>query len=183
MDQLQNPFWQFSVSIYGEEKVAAECIALQDTLSIDVNCLLYCAWLGAQRSRVLTDTQCELIEATVTDWRRDVVVPLRSVRRALKKWVKFGASEEKLRTAVASNEQLAEKIEQYRLYQLTNTLGEFEDGASQAVATRANVTTFLKKHTPDPEAAHAAEALISAAVAYSSGGDIYRRTGSIFPHG
>jgi uncharacterized protein (TIGR02444 family) len=43
-----NPFWRFSLAVYKAPGVAAECLALQETLGNDVKVLLFCAFLGAQ---------------------------------------------------------------------------------------------------------------------------------------
>jgi uncharacterized protein (TIGR02444 family) len=75
--QCDNPFWSFSLAVYAAPGVAAECLALQDTSGVDVNVLLFCAWLGATRRSVLTLEDFAAIEAAVEPWRDTVIRPMR----------------------------------------------------------------------------------------------------------
>src|SRR3954464_15663396 len=75
--QCDNPFWAFSLEVYAAQGVAAECLALQREFGIDVNMLLFCAWLGAARKRLLSAEQFESFEDAVHRWHEDVVKPLR----------------------------------------------------------------------------------------------------------
>jgi len=76
-------FWNFSLRLYGEPKVAAACIDLQEHLGVDVNVLLYVLY-AAHHGRSLDDEAIDRIEATVREWRTEVVIPLRAIRRRLK---------------------------------------------------------------------------------------------------
>ena len=49
--QYDNEFWRFSLAIYKPPDVAAECLALQEAVGLDVNLLLFCAWLGTRSNR------------------------------------------------------------------------------------------------------------------------------------
>ena len=44
---MDSPFWLFSRSIYGTPGVQRECLELQDSFGIDINLLLFCAFVGA----------------------------------------------------------------------------------------------------------------------------------------
>src|ERR1700739_2742498 len=81
--QCDNDFWRFSLAIYGQAEVAEECLALQRTLGIDVNVLLFCAWLGAG---AVTLNAKDIADAStaVGAWHHQVVRPLRGVRQ----WIK-----------------------------------------------------------------------------------------------
>jgi uncharacterized protein (TIGR02444 family) len=48
--QSENDFWRFSLRIYRAPGVADECIAVQERYGIDVNLMLFCAWLAAERN-------------------------------------------------------------------------------------------------------------------------------------
>jgi uncharacterized protein (TIGR02444 family) len=77
-------FWAFSLDFYRRPGVAEASLALQDRDGRDVNLVLWCLWTGWNgRGRLAADDLARA-EAAVAPWRRDVVVPLRSVRRALK---------------------------------------------------------------------------------------------------
>ncbi|MGH9696093.1 MAG: TIGR02444 family protein, partial [Bryobacteraceae bacterium] len=81
---LDNPFWRFSLAIYSTPGISAECLALQETIGIDVNLLLFCAWVGAEHQIKLTQTELDEFSATVHSWHEQVIVPLRRARQALK---------------------------------------------------------------------------------------------------
>ena len=44
---LDTPLWAFSLAVYGGDGVAEECLDLQERLGLDVNILLFAAFLGA----------------------------------------------------------------------------------------------------------------------------------------
>lgn len=54
---LENRFWRFSLAVYAAPGVADECLALQERCGIDVNILLFCAWVGGARRILLTPSE------------------------------------------------------------------------------------------------------------------------------
>ncbi len=79
-----HPFWDFSLRVYGSDGVPAACIALQERRGIDVNLLLFCAWIGESGRGVLAESDLEATLAATTAWNRDIVCALRVVRNRLK---------------------------------------------------------------------------------------------------
>ena len=77
---MSNPLWEFSLQLYARPGVAAACIAAQDRFAADVNLLLYAAWL-AQQGLELNRQQWQALAASVAEWRRRVIQPLRALRR------------------------------------------------------------------------------------------------------
>ncbi|MDB5604693.1 MAG: hypothetical protein JWP25_1593 [Bradyrhizobium sp.] len=71
--QHHNELWRFSLAVYAG--VATECLALQDSLGIDVNILLFCAWLGAVR-RIAPDVELKAACGIVEPWHDKAVRPL-----------------------------------------------------------------------------------------------------------
>ena len=63
--------------------MAPTCLALQDEFNVDVNLLLYAAWL-AHREQRLGDVHLREVDGQVAAWRAVVVSPLRALRRRLK---------------------------------------------------------------------------------------------------
>ena len=53
---MTNPFWDFSLASYSRDGVPESCLALQDDLNLDVNVLLYGAWLASQDKRLSDGT-------------------------------------------------------------------------------------------------------------------------------
>ncbi len=109
-------FWDFSLAVYHRPGVADACLALQDRHGLDVNLLLFCCW-AASMGRVLDRGTLGAAEAAVATWRNQVVRPMRSLRRRLKREVEgFPAGEvEALRGRLLEAELAAERLEQGRL--------------------------------------------------------------------
>ncbi len=81
-DTAPNPFWDFSLEVYGRDGAAPACLALQDSKGLDVNLLLFCCWAGAC-GHGLQPPEIEGLIASVRPWRSEVVEPLRRLRRQL----------------------------------------------------------------------------------------------------
>ncbi|HET7193280.1 MAG TPA: TIGR02444 family protein [Pseudolabrys sp.] len=111
--ELDNAFWRFSLAVYAADGVADECLALQQEFNIDINLLLFSAWLGADRGIDLTQEDIRTADATVERWRSRVVRPLREVRQVLKQ---AQTNHEGFRRKVKAIELEAEQIEQAILY-------------------------------------------------------------------
>jgi uncharacterized protein (TIGR02444 family) len=141
--QCDNPFWKFSLDVYAAPGVAAECLALQRELDVDVNLLLFCAWLGACRKAMLSAEQLAMFEGIVRPWHEDVVKPLRRARDAIKgraDSVEEGVAA--LRKKVLAAELDAEQIEQALLHQAA--LESLPEVTLHTAALRANVLMFLQ---------------------------------------
>ena len=99
------------MSVYSVEEVAQGCLALQDRCGLDVNLLLYAAWLAHQDLQ-LTLTHLVAAEQAVGDWPEAVVRPLRAVRR----YLRADPAATAIREQVAALELQAEREQQNRLY-------------------------------------------------------------------
>ncbi len=147
---LDNPFWRFSLKVYREPGVAAECLCLQDRLTIDVNMLLFCCWLGACRQVELSATEIEDIEKRVRDWRTNVVVPLRGIRKDIKG---LGANDIKevreFREQMAAQELQAEQIEQAFMYEWAECLPRRDRAGARRDLIAANLSLLLQPYTLD----------------------------------
>jgi uncharacterized protein (TIGR02444 family) len=75
---------QFALAVYGHDGVPAACLLLQNRVDLDVNLILFGAYLGAVWQRGLTEADLTTAQDRVRDWHVDVVRPLRSVRQRLK---------------------------------------------------------------------------------------------------
>jgi uncharacterized protein (TIGR02444 family) len=111
---LDNAFWKFSLAVYAAPGVADECLAVQESHGVDVNVLLFCAWLAAACKVALTPGDIEGIVAAVRSWHEEAVKPLRGVRRYMKDVP--GGDVAVLRTRVKGAELEAEQIEQAMLF-------------------------------------------------------------------
>ncbi len=108
---LDNPFWEYSLAHYGRREVAESCLSLQDSRGANVNLLLFCCWLGCRGERLTSE---KLVEAQllISDWDRQVVQPLRQIRRFLKQSADTTAQ---ILEVVSTLELKAERVAQDRL--------------------------------------------------------------------
>lgn len=109
--------WAFTVGMYGREGVAKLCLELQERCGLDVNMLLFMFHLG---QKGLAPHSISALENAVKDWRNNVIVPLRQVRRFLREQPRKKAQE--LRQNVKSDELLAERVEQHILCDAVKTI-------------------------------------------------------------
>ena len=150
--QSDNPFWQFSLAVYAAPGVAAECLALQKALDVDVNMLLFCAWLGARKT-VVTAEEIETFEAMVRPWRQSVVGPLRAARNAMKAMPEMAHEDVKaLRKQILEVELRAEQIQQALLFQAITDRPLAPTAESKDAAVRTNLRTFLESKARAREA-------------------------------
>jgi uncharacterized protein (TIGR02444 family) len=81
---VEGPQWSFAVDLYARPAVSEACLALQDRLGGDVCLLLFALFLAREHQIALEHGDLERLDDAVADWRREVIGPLRSVRRRLK---------------------------------------------------------------------------------------------------
>ncbi len=151
-----HPFWDFSLRIYGSDGVPAACIALQERRGIDVNLLLFCAWIGESGRGVLAESDLEAALAATTAWNLDIVCALRVVRNRLKDGMPPIPTERSdvLRKMILEIEVKSEHVEQIALAAAVtrpaNSALAAERRRDDAVA---NVAAYFRRHgfTPDAE--------------------------------
>ena len=83
MQMKNSPLWQFSNNIYRKEGVSEILLHLQDKFFIDVNMILFVAWL-ASINRSLTASDIQDAQKLVSLWRTKVIVPVRKIRRSIR---------------------------------------------------------------------------------------------------
>ena len=138
--ELDNPLWDFAVAVYAMPGVAEECLALQGSHGIDVNLLMFCAWLGAARAAVLTGDELTEAEAAVRSWHENVVRQLRAARVYSKGLP--AAEDTGLRARIKRIELEAERIELAMLHACSAAVLSRPE-TQPAAALDANLQTFL----------------------------------------
>lgn len=116
---MSNPFWDYSVAVYGRDGVPRVCLELQDCCGLDVNVLLYGAWLAVLDWR-LTKPHLADIDAGVEEWRSKVVQPLRSLRRELRSYPAAAA----IREDIKAVELRVERQQQDIMYEIHRACGD-----------------------------------------------------------
>jgi uncharacterized protein (TIGR02444 family) len=152
--KYQNDFWQFSLALYGQPGVSGECLELQDKFGLNINLLLFCAWLG-RRGVVLTREHLEEASRSIASWHDNVVRPLRGLRRQMKLHHENISA---LRAQVQRIEIEAEQVEQAMLFDYARSIAP--DGEQDAVAR--NVNEYLTM-TSGEASDHGAPVLIATA--------------------
>lgn len=166
MLRCDNPFWTFSLAVYAQPGVAAECLALQTAANIDVNALLFCAWLGADKGLILTEKNFAAIDAYVRRWQKTVVRPLRAVRQAMKPMPEMtDDAVASLRKDVAAAELRGEQIEQAILFEAATGVSDGANAARAEQAVPANVMAFVQRSATDAATVEPPRLLIAAALA------------------
>lgn len=140
----RRPFalWRFAVRLYKQPKAASACLALQDRHGADVNLLIYCCWVGLSEAAPLARHRMEEILASVALWQRDVIVPLRGLRRRLKR-AEFDAGQAAtFRQQIAEFELDAEYLE-LRMLAAASRRPIRHRPAGAADRVQANVSAYL----------------------------------------
>jgi uncharacterized protein (TIGR02444 family) len=141
-DARADEFWAFSLDVYARPGVAAACLRLQDELELDVNLVLLCCWLARSGRGRLNEDDLAAAEARAAPWRREIVEPLRAVRRALKTMV--DAASASLYAEIKHLELRAEREEQGRL--LAGSLGCRSAARTVEEDLAANLRLYLACH-------------------------------------
>jgi uncharacterized protein (TIGR02444 family) len=148
--QYDNEFWRFSIAVYEQNEVARESLGLQETLGIDVNLLLFCAWIGAQ-GIILRSENIEAASMAIAAWHETIIRPLRGVRQQTKL---LSVTElEDFRARVKDLELEAEKIEQAILFGYSKSIPRSPTGADRRDVITENVKKYIasKSGTVSPE--------------------------------
>jgi uncharacterized protein (TIGR02444 family) len=148
-DAIADEFWAFSLDVYARPAVAAACLRLQDEQDLDVNLLLLCCWLARSGRGRLSEGDLAAAEARAAPWRRDVVEPLRGVRRALKAMA--GSGVPALYGELKRLELSAEREEQRRL--AAGPWSRRAAGPARDDDLVANLGLYLARHGHRPEIA------------------------------
>lgn len=105
--------WRFVLALYARPDVAPACLRLQDELGVDVTVLLHVVWLHCAHGLAADPAALQALDLSVRAWRREVVEPLRRMRRSLKEAphpvapALLGATRQRVAEAELSAEQCA----------------------------------------------------------------------------
>ncbi len=139
MRMNDQPLKAFALDLYGRAGVAPACLRLQEKTALNVNLLLFSAWFGAGLRRELSPQIAAAAQERVEAWHRDIVLPLRAVRRRLKTGPSPApnAATGALRGTVQSLEIEAELLELEELDAFARTLAAGPSPAAPEPLARA----------------------------------------------
>jgi uncharacterized protein (TIGR02444 family) len=110
---MAEDFWRFSLAFYSRAGVAPALLGLQDRAGVNVNLVLFALWAGACRGVRLAAADLARGEAAIAALDREVVRPLRALRRRLREAA--DPDMQALRRRIAALELAAERHVQARL--------------------------------------------------------------------
>lgn len=146
--------WGFAVRVYGMRGIKDTCLAVQARYGLSISTLLGAIWTGAHGYGRMGATQLETTVRRATEWHREVIEPMRALRRRLRQQPPPGLEErtDALRHEVLRQELEAERIEQQLL------LEDFPRGRCPVSAeaerwrdATANAALYTRKSCPRPE--------------------------------
>ena len=142
-------FKRFALALYRSEGVADACLHLQNRHDLDVNLVLFAAFVGAERRQRLTTSSLEDARARVDAWHREVVRPLRAVRQRLKTGPAPAPNEitAHLRRRLQQVEIDAEVIELDQLGALIPLLEPMPASGSATESATAAIESVIKTYT------------------------------------
>ncbi len=158
MDDAER-LWAFAEDIYRRPGVEPACLKLQSRYGLSISLLLCAIWTGLEGRGKLGVSDVETTVRRAQEWDREVIDPLRALRRHLKLHPPKGVEEETraLRKQLIAGELAAERVEQ-RLF-----LNDYPGGAPASpsgerwrdAAWNAGLVVRRKCPSCDPEAVSA----------------------------
>ncbi len=153
-------FTRFALQLYRRAGVADACLDLQNRHDVDVNVVLFAAFVGAVRRQGLTADDLDLAHRRVEAWHHEVVRPLRAVRQRLKTGPSPAPNDAtgSLRRKLAQLEIEAEVIELGQLGALVSepeaprSTGGAAESATAAIETVIMTQTGIALNEKDREA-------------------------------
>ncbi len=135
---LNNPFWQFSLAVYAKPEVQTLVLAMQDQHGVNVNMVLWAAWLDKQQLR-LPENQWQAVEQSIQPWvtNTDEIRSLRRYQKLLVKEFKKNHSSvseqaENLRARILKLELASEQFQQALLFGYTKKSVDSSDNKAHA---------------------------------------------------
>ena len=168
--QLEGPQWAFALRFYGRPEVAEALLLLQDRVGADVCVVLFALFIARTQRAAVDGPDLADLDAAIADWRREVIWPLRSLRRRLRSGLSPApaATTQALLQRIKAAEIDAEQIELAVLAQRFYERARAVDPAGVDVtAMLERLVTFFAARSPPSEPGSSEE--VSAAVTTLAG--------------
>ena len=155
--------WQFSLALYDVQAVRESCLSLQETADADVNLLLTLLFAASQGIELDAARVKQLIDRT-DGWRRRVIAPLRSARRAIKE---MDGGSDGMYGTIRNVELEAEKVAQQLLEHELGAIAGSANRSDPSIAAMVNLAAYATQVAmPEKELT----ALLTAFEATAAGG-------------
>ncbi len=176
--------WEFAVSVYEQEQIKAPCLGLQARYGLSVSLLLGAIWTGVHGYGRLGATELETTIRRAMEWHRDIIEPMRALRRQLRHQPPPGEEEAtaQLRRQLLEAELGAERIEQ-RLFLEDFPPGLPSSGAAEGwrdAAVNACLLTRKSCPRPEPEALDRLAQILHAISPQAQYGELYSEIESVW---
>lgn len=153
IDDEARRLWEFALALYEVESVKQACLSIQARYGLSISLLLGAVWTGANGYGRLGATELETAIRRGMEWHREIIEPLRALRRRLRQHPPQGLERrtERLRHRLLEQELEAERVEQ-QLF-----LEDFPPGRLTAPRKEcwrdaaANAALLTRKSCPQPE--------------------------------
>jgi uncharacterized protein (TIGR02444 family) len=132
--------WSFTVALYRKDGVETCCLEWQRHYDVDISFLFWAGWLQFLHRIFLTQEELHGALAVVTEWRSNIIAPVRDSRLYLKASGLSASDPEfytNLRRHLRNAELAAERHEQHLLIDYASTLSRDRadnDGGSSNMA-------------------------------------------------
>jgi uncharacterized protein (TIGR02444 family) len=170
--------WDFAVAVYEEDGIKAACLRVQARYGLSISLLLGAIWAGMNGYGRLGATELETTIRRALEWHRDVIEPMRALRRLLRQQPPGGVEQQthELRKQLLEAELNAERIEQRLFLQDFARDLPVAPEAERWRDAAINGALLMRKSCPrpEPEAQDALAQIIHAACPQTPFGDLYR---------
>lgn len=142
-----NPLWDYVTRLYAKENVRQACLELQDRHDLDVNILLFCCWNAASGRGKFTNNELESGLDRVAEWRQNVILRLRDLRKYLKENAEPAPSRltGSLRHVIVESELFSEHMEVLILSEAVDRPGTGSfDLDQQALDGAGNIAAYIE---------------------------------------
>jgi len=137
---LETPFWEFSLSLWKNQAAQTALLSLQNDMSLVINRLLFCTWLGFERRELLTEAMFQ--DDLLSQWHEHSVAALRTLRSTLKI---AAPCQSQLIASVQSAELQAEQIEQALLFQRVGQLSQVTTKRNTLETLSFNLLSYTQR--------------------------------------
>ncbi|TNF65369.1 MAG: TIGR02444 family protein [Gammaproteobacteria bacterium] len=123
LDEVNNPFWQFSLKLYKNKQIESALINLQEQYDLNINCILFALWLAYVDIQLQPNEFQDIIKS-VEVMQSNITKVIRKARKS----VKLNQSQypDMFYQNLLQIELESEALQQQKLYQLASKFKQTE---------------------------------------------------------